>query len=211
MVLIKNALNMVEAMVRMAKNNEAIIFDNEGEDIRLMLRPEGRYVVPSDPNEPIPHMVDFELCMLPEDSKDVTAFRNDTDLLEEDEDTFVAITLKIQDEEDVQTTMNRINDVYAWRKCGCTKYIIKDDHACCLFCNLTADKQDLDEHFCCICQTNGVLTTMCLQRCCTQFIHKSCMHNYLIKHDTSVSPGCPLCRQQQTEKNKIICDETMAV
>ena len=203
---------MVEAMVRMAKNNEAIIFDNEAEDMRLMLRPESRYVVPDpDSDEPIPDMVDFELCLLAEDSKDVTAYRNDTDLLEEDDDTFIAITLKIHDEEDVQRTLNRINDVHSWRKCACTKYIIKDNHPYCLFCKLTADKQDLEEHFCCICQANGVSTTMCLQRCCTQFIHKSCMHNYLIKHDTSVSPACPLCRQQQTEQNKIPCDETMAV
>ena len=94
---------------------------------------------------------------------------------------------------DARKVSDAVNAAYLYRVCPCGKYLIKDDAAICLYCQMTATPSTKRVHFCPICCDEGREMHMTHTPCCRQFAHTHCLATW---HHKSGDERCPFCRQQ---------------
>ena len=120
-------------LARLKDHNEGVMFWNATREFRMMLRD-------CDESET------FDICIVCDCDDDT--YKEMSDILEMeydgyfDESCFVLDTYSYPTEEapTVSCSMCRVNQVYAWRKCVCAKYFIKQPtESQCLFCVLSAE------------------------------------------------------------------------
>ena len=196
-VLVRDPRNLLKVIKRLWKNKASVVFWNIDRTFKIMLRKNNDAPI-DDPEDP---HVYFDICLLDENEDemiDLFSLDNEGYYDEDDERQRIfvleSLCLPIDDEEDerLEACMHRINGVYATTICACESYFIKDNAPMCCFCLLTSNHLDLQRHFCCVCQSDGVRKHMLQQSCCNQYLHRGCLH---IWHTKSDNFQCPLCRK----------------
>lgn len=189
---------MLACLMRMhvgPQSNQAVVFWNSTRDFQIMLR--------MDPIEP--NTVSFELCIVPEDEDEEDDLVPSISTLLEtefdgyyDEGAFVVKSYAVELDELVrkpdllEDARVHLNALHAYTVCGCGAYFIKDGARMCLLCQLVAAPGQDTEHFCAICQDNGVGHHMAKLPCCGKMMHRGCLARW--KASGEERP-CPLCKQ----------------
>ena len=88
---------------------------------------------------------------------------------------------------DMVCVTNKLNLLLNTAFCDCQKHMIHDDESLCLQCSLSLSDEDVESHFCSICQESKA-GRMARTRCCGQHFHRRC-----IREKTNAK--CPLCRR----------------
>ncbi len=190
--LVRDAGSLAEALRRLMYTNDCVLFYNEQQTLKLMLR-----------NDPIDsETIAFELCLVvPEDDDamlKLVELNNDGYL--DDPTTYVidswSYPLEGFGAEQARKAMEAVNGAYELRVCPCGRYLIKDptggDETACVFCTMTAAGPEARAgHYCPICCEQGARMHMVLQPCCQQLLHAGCLATWKAK---SEDERCPLCR-----------------
>lgn len=186
--LVAEAESLYHSVRRLHRTNESVLFWNEQRSFKLMLR-----------NDPVDaDTVSCELAMVVDEDDDDMARLMDlmTDGYLEEPGTFVLDSWTFKDkeftEEGARKIQFAINAAHRYRVCPCAAYVIKDDGAVCVFCQMTRTRADKESHFCAICCEDGMRMHMTRQDCCQHYLHKHCMATWRSK---SGDERCPLCRQ----------------
>lgn len=188
--LVKDPLNFLDALRRMHMCNDAVIFWNEERSFKIMLR--------SDAMDP--DILTFELLIVYDEDTDPSgAFKEILEnyhdgYFEEDDCSFVIDNFTLPSsskstDQAICSAMRKVNDAYDMTVCPCYKYIIKDGAEACVFCVLTAARQEEEKErvACPICHETGLENQMKVQPCCKQQMHSRCLARWQEK-------PCPLCR-----------------
>lgn len=187
-MLVSDPEAMVATLKRLHALNDGVMFWNEQRTFKLMLR-----------NDPVDaESVACELAVVV-DEDDEHMMR----LMEMTNDGYIDEpgTLVVESWcfpladfgiEEAAKVQHAVNRTYLYRVCPCNKYLIKDDGAVCLFCQMTATPESRRWHFCPICCEEGREMHMALQPCCAQRLHSRCLDTWIHK---SGDDRCPLCRQ----------------
>lgn len=194
--LVRDADSMAEALRRLMYSNDCVLFYNEQQTLKLMLR-----------NDPIDaETIAFELCIVvPEDDDamlKLVDLNNDGYL--DDPTTYVldswSYPLEGFGAEQARKPMEAVNRAYELRVCPCGRYLVKDhgtgpaEATACVFCTMVAAGAEARaEHYCPICCEQGARMHMALQPCCQQLLHSSCLATWHAKSDDE---RCPLCRAE---------------
>lgn len=186
--LICRAQSLHACLCRLRATNDAVIFKNADETLRIMLR--------NDPQEN-PDTMCFDLSVVWDDNTDVEIAKimdlEHDGYIEEPGvfvlDSFSNIPAQTHDSPELDRLRLAINHAHELSLCHCMTYLIKDGGSCCVFCTMTADEGDLRREFCPICQDSGIRLHMAKQSCCNQFLHASCLRTW-----NKTSSVCPMCR-----------------
>ena len=203
-VLVKDAKSLLGAMRRLHVANDAIMFWNTDETFKILLR--------NDPEGDISQDgMTWDLSIVWDDDDDdddhlTRVMELEHDGFLEEPGTFVvdsgsiaSMAAAFEDPDgnaDLAKARETINRVHAYTICPCAKYLIKDeDQRTCVFCHLTASPEDMQHHFCAICQSDGTRRHMVQQACCKQYLHRTCLASWASKGPSSTTAlACPLCR-----------------
>lgn len=185
-LLVSDAGAMLNTVKRLHFINDGIIFWNEQRTFKLMLR-----------NDPVDaDTVSCELALVFEDDDEVMQrvldLTNDGYMDEPGVFILDSWTHQLADfcADDARKIMNAVNDAYLYKTCPCGNYLVKDDAAHCLFCQMTRAPGQ-ETHFCTICCEDGLAMHMTRQPCCQQRLHAHCLATWRTK---SGDDRCPLCR-----------------
>ena len=186
--LVRDPGALLETLRRMRVLNEAVMFRNQEDSLKLMLR-----------NDPVGQdSLACDLCIVTDDDDESLARMLDLhpDGYVEDPTTYVLESWSFSCDEvssaDLERVAAAVNAAYLLRICSCKRYLIKDDAEYCYFCQLTSTAEDRERHFCPICCDEGVRMHMVLTGCCCQPLHRRCLDTW---HAKSGNGSCPLCRR----------------
>lgn len=186
-MLVHDAESLACTIKRLHVLNTAVLFWNEQHSLKLMLR-----------NDPVDaDMVACELAVVVEEGDEIMARIMDlmNDVYQDEPGTFIlenwSFAMDRFGAEDASRIMQFINDAYLYRICPCGHYLIKDDAAICVFCQMTSTPSTRAKHFCSICCEDGMSMHMRRQACCQQYLHATCLEKWKAK---SAEGRCPLCR-----------------
>jgi hypothetical protein len=199
--VVRDAGAVLAAMRRMRNFNDAVSFWNADRTIKFMLRNDAD-AYELDP-EPADNDIHADLCIVVDE--DNTAVAKVMELEHDgyfDEPTmFVLESYSVSPtdvaDEELLDLIKKLNQVHKYKLCPCGGYMIKDQAALCLFCELTAEPGATKSEFCAICQDDGIAAHMTTQPCCTQKLHKACLSAWKDRQTTGGTMTCPLCRAQQ--------------
>jgi hypothetical protein len=139
----------------------------------------------------------FEIVVIYGEEKDPQGtFKSllDREFEEIDEDVYLLEDFTIRknakaDSTEVLEAIKNVNACYEYRLCPCNKYVIKDAHAMCFYCHMTAVNSDMNLETCTICHEETHKIAMRPQPCCKQYMHTRCINTW-----NNLNPNCPICR-----------------
>ena len=186
-VLVQELKSLLAALERLFLLNDSVTFWNADRTLRYGLR--------NDPCEE-EGSVAFEFyVVVDEDDPHRALFDMSDDGYFDDDGSFVlnrwTFALASFGPGDAATVAGALNRAYLYRVCPCAKYLIKDDAALCVFCQMTATVADRAVSFCPICCEDGVAMHMTRSTCCQQAMHRRCLDAW---HAKQTPHTCPLCR-----------------
>ncbi|ABT15044.1 hypothetical protein NY2A_B645L [Paramecium bursaria Chlorella virus NY2A] len=189
MEIVKNNGQLLSALQRIHKHNDAIMFKNHSGEFTMMIR--------NDPNC-IGFFMNIELLIIVEDGDEALTniLKHYPDAIGFDSDgvEFVIETLEIDKRdvnmEDIETLRTMINGVYNYTICNCTKYFIKDDKEMCIFCEMTATSEDLEYVECPICMEKCYNMHGKIMKCCGTKLHIKCDNKWYVTGNKK----CVMCR-----------------
>ncbi len=176
----------VMATLRRLRNvNDAVSFWNAERTIKFMLRNDAD----SYEDDDLEGTVHADLCIVVDEDDSLIAkvLELEHDGYYDEPTMFVLESYSIVS--DPGPLVAKLNEVHKYRICPCGAYLIKDEAAMCLFCEMTAEP-DASKLFCAICQDQGVRAHMTFQGCCGQPLHKACLASWR----DGGKETCPLCR-----------------
>lgn len=172
---------------RLHNHNDAVTFWNEQRTFKLMLR--------NDPSEDDAASCELLVLWDEDDERMQRVVELISDGYVDEAGVYVLDSWQFPHADfqanDVRKMMHAINDAYLYRICPCGEYMIKDDAAVCVFCQMTSTPQGRHKHWCSICCEDGMAMHMRQQPCCQQYLHAGCMATWVAK---SGDGRCPLCR-----------------
>lgn len=189
-LLVTDATNFLRALRRLHDKNDGILFWNEEQSFKIMLRSD---MINSE-------TYNFELVIVYDPTEDLnfsfeTLLEMEHDgFMDDDNCSFIMDDFEVNvgaqtTDDDVILAMKKINALYSTRVCPCFRYFIKDSvEEACPYCVLSASRQDDAERLKCpICQETSMGNQLSPQPCCKQSLHPRCLAAWHGK-------PCPLCR-----------------
>ena len=185
--MIKNATYFLESLKRIHAGNHGVSFQNAEESFEMVLR--------TDPDTT--EGMEFEISIFRDEDDDPSGkFRAlmKRECNEVDEDEFLLEDFYIPADatptsKEVIEAIAIVNMCHGYKVCPCNKYMIRDGHQMCLFCNMTADEESMKMDTCVICYEDTPKMGMHPQACCGQTMHRRCLDAWY-----GHSLTCPICR-----------------
>ena len=190
---------VLSALRRMRNFNDAVSFFNADRTVKFMLRNDAD-AYDLDP-EPADAELHTDLCIVvdEDDAAIAKVMELEHDGYFEEPTMFVLESYSVSPtdtaDEELLDLIKKLNEVHKYRVCPCGGYMIKDQAALCLFCEMTAEPGATQLEFCAICQDDGIAAHMTTQTCCNQRLHKACLGAWTARQAAGGNATCPLCRQ----------------
>ena len=194
--LVTDAQALLRVLKRVRASHDSLAFRSTG-GLRLAIRDTAE-------DELREKWLTFDVCIVVADDEKPSisaAVKNELDVLEDEELAGFAIIEQYEfrddDAESLNAVMEFLNTAALWTVCQCGEYLIKDRHAMCYYCELTARQGDDAENvFCPICHETGYPRWMVTTSCCKQKLHKKCKEACIVSDDLrDVESRCPMCRE----------------
>ena len=192
---VKDIQSLHGVIKRLCDGEGTIMFWNRNNDIRLMLRS-------MDDSE-----MSFQVSMyagsegIDEDQakviKTVLSLECSGYMDPEAEDHFSVREFEIDEDDDIEEflteAMEKINEMYEWKICGCREHIIKQaGETLCSVCYLSSTVEDRNQVTCCICLDGVATLHVKKSQCCDHDFHAGCLEQWKAKCQDEAK--CPLCR-----------------